>query len=172
MITTALPTIVIPFKGQEQLSQQPIVTLEPRYGLLGHEVHGSMSEDKQTFTDPETGQEIESTWLARWGSVLFSGTVVLVFSLLVYVLYRLPTSGLYTGLLLALLAVPHIVQRVRQLVFHMETARHNRITRWAHDGIARHQHRRRQRILRSRNDQDVPDTAISRAQPPGTPTAD
>ena len=40
-----------------------------------------------------------------------------------------------------------------------------------HDSIARAQHRRRQRLLRSKEHQHVPDTAISRAQPPGEPQA-
>jgi len=45
-----------------------------------------------------------------------------------------------------------------------------RSNQWVHDHIARYQHRRRQRLLRSREHVNVPDGALSRAQPPGKPT--
>ena len=51
----------------------------------------------------------------------------------------------------------------------MERARSDNLRQRFHDTIARAQRRWRQRILRRKEHQDVPDTAISRAQPPGEP---
>ena len=51
-----------------------------------------------------------------------------------------------------------------------ENCRKSKWGQWAHDTIARRQHlRRKQRVLRSPEHQHVPDTALSRAQPPGEP---
>ena len=124
---------------------------------------------RQTFVDPETGEEMVSTWLACIASWLVFGLFFglafglvggvlgwLVFGVLFGLIYGL-FSGLSGGLIAGL------------LVPELETARSFRFTRWAHDGMARRQHRRRQRLLRSQEEQHVPDTAISRAQPPGAP---
>ena len=117
-----------------------------------------MSKDRQTFTDPKTGEEIESTWLARGGSGLIFGLVGGLICVLVHGVaccWRLEpllvpflsclTSGTLCGL--ALYPPPFTLQ--------------------VHDRIARAQHRRR--ILRSQEQHNVPDTAISRSQPPGEP---
>ena len=124
---------------------------------------------KQTYTDPNTGEEVESTWLARGVAgllfgVVFGLTVGLVTSLAelaglgggrwpgTYWLFMSIGLGLF-GLLLGGFSS---VKSVRGDHFNQ-----------IHDTIARTQHRRR--ILRSQEHQAVPDTAISRAQPPGEP---
>ena len=56
------------------------------------------------------------------------------------------------------------------MVCGVDRSRSNRWNRWVHDEIARRQHFHRQRVRRSEEHQDVPDTALSRAQPPGDPT--
>ena len=131
-----------------------------------------MSENKQTFVDPKTGQKMESTWLARWGSqiggVLISGVLIVLLS----GLFGALECGLFPGLLMGplfglifvLIAGLFCTLRVPE----MEVTRNDPFTRWAHDTIARRQYR--QRILLSQDDQAVPDTALSRAQPPGEPT--
>jgi hypothetical protein len=50
-----------------------------------------MNKQKQTFTDPQTGEEIESTALARWGAGLAFGVV---FGLFFGLLFGLFTRGI------------------------------------------------------------------------------
>ena len=119
-----------------------------------------MSKEQQTFTDPKSGEEIESTWLAR---VVPRMLVGLLIGLGIGMAQGMGTE-LLVVLPLGILCIGLLFLRVRT---DMEKARRNRLIRWAHDTIARRQHRRR--ILRSKEDQDVPDGAISRAQPPGEP---
>ena len=128
-----------------------------------------MSEDKQMFTDPDTGQEIESTRLARGAVWVFLGLLSgLVSGLL---------CGLWGGLGLVLVkglgfgVLFGLVIGLRFSFLKMERARSDNLRQRFHDTIARAQHRRRQRILRSQEHQDVPDGALSRAQPPGDPQA-
>ena len=119
-----------------------------------------MSKDKQTFVDPESGEEIESTWLARGVVGWFLGgpllPVVLPFFVLVVWLAKWPVP-------FVLLFVLLFVLFIRRKVSTVEKARKARFfsvlsLQQIHDHIARHQHRRR--ILRSKDDQDVPDTAM------------
>ena len=122
-----------------------------------------MSEDKQTFTDPDTGEEVESTWLARWISVPIGILFIGLLTGLDY-LFSEKTSPPWWGLGLVLL---YLLVTVLMPPKTVERARDYPVNRWSHDAVARTQHRRR--ILRSQDDQAVPDTAISRAQPPGEP---
>ena len=119
-----------------------------------------MSEDKLIFTDPKTGEEMESTWLARFG-------VVLVWALLGGLAFGL--LGGLLGRLMMDLVVGLVFGLVVGLIVELKGPRDHRISQWAHDEIARRQHRRRQHILRIQNPTQVPDTALSRAQPPGEP---
>ena len=124
-----------------------------------------MGDDRQTFTDPETGEEVESTKLARWsivfGWILFGGVLFGLFA----GFYGELTSGLGLGLFLSLLMGILMVLRLP----NVKAVRSDLFHRSIHDPIARWQHRRR--ILRGQEHQAVPDTAISRAQPPGEPQA-
>ena len=143
-----------------------------------------MGEDKQTFTDPKSGEVIESTWLARWGPQVSGGFISgLVCGLLFALLFGLGgevvryadeggqlwlgIGGLLFGLACAVIGAVGCGLFYSLVLPSMEVVQNDRITRWAHDSIARTQHRRR--ILRSQEDQDVPDTALSHAQPPGEP---
>lgn len=141
---------------------------------------------QQTFLDPQTGEEIPSTWVARLCagmacslfafpmSLLFFCSVVGLhfclkigvdrwsFCLLVWLgLIGVLSAGLGVGFIMGLISVFSKSKELREIS----------VIRWTHDRIARTQHRRRQRVLRSQDDQDVPDGAISRAQPPGEPQA-
>jgi len=142
-----------------------------------------MSEDKQTFVDPKTEQEIESTWLARWGAGLVFASALLsimglgsglLLGLLGIVGIGPPGGGIWgwglVGLLGGLVLGPFIglVYGLYHMRDEVKGIRNDPITRWTHDSIARAQHRRR--ILRSQDPTHVPDTAISRAQPPSEPT--
>ena len=53
---------------------------------------------------------------------------------------------------------------------HRRHQRSLRISHWIYDAIARAQHRRHQRLFPNQEHSHVPDTALSRAQPPGEPT--
>jgi hypothetical protein len=74
-----------------------------------------MSERKQTFTDPKTGEEIESTVLARWGAGLIVG---LVPGLLIGLSNGL--AGLIVGLTVGLIFGPiagRLLKRVDEVYF-------------------------------------------------------
>ena len=145
-----------------------------------------MSEDKQTFVDPKSGDEIKSTWLARWvAGMVFASALLpimglgsgLLLGLLGIVGIGPPGGGIWgwglVGLLGGLVLGPFIglFYGLRSTFHEAKKIRSDRISRWTHDTIVRIQHLRRQRLLRSQDDQDVPDTALSRAQPPGKPQA-
>jgi len=136
-----------------------------------------MSKDKQTFTDPKSGEEVESTRLARWVIALGAGLIMGLITWLLFTLFHCLVIGEdYYGFYV-LLPLTMFSGAVGNGLYHLwvppkiRDAQGNRFSRWIHDGIARTQHRRRQRILRSKEQHDVPDTAISRAQPPGEPQA-
>ena len=120
---------------------------------------------KQTFIDPKTGQEIESTWLARKFCVLAYGLFFGVVGGLASGVH----FGFFVGLVCGLVFVLFGVLFYALIVPEMIETRNDRFIRWAHDLISRVQHRRRQRVLRSQERHDIPNTAISRAQPPGKP---
>ena len=144
-----------------------------------------MSKDKQTFIDPETREKVESTKLVQWGSMLaigvacgvgcglICGLLIEVFDGLEHRLLNRLTIGLIVGLGSALVAGLYVgvlsLLGYTGVLPNIEEAQGNDVTRWAHDGIACFQHRRRHRVLRSQEHQDVPDTAISRAIPLGEP---
>lgn len=140
-----------------------------------------MSKDKQTFTDPKTGEEVESTWWARWGGGLLTGWGLGLIASLSLLLGSLISDHLGLGkrdwgtdwgiVLWTWLAGGLGVGLMVGLGFNWLSNRKDPrdwLYRWGHDVIARSQHRRR--ILRSQEGQDVPATALSRAQPPGEPT--
>ena len=63
-----------------------------------------MSEDKQTFTDPHTGEEMESTWLARSGAwVMTAGVIGLVMGLAWGLIFGL--AELIFGLLIGVITM-------------------------------------------------------------------
>ena len=202
-----------------------------------------MSKDKQTYVDPDTGEEIESTGLARGCGGVIAGVLVgvmggwvmgvvsgldmartmspmfgpqfglmaglrvclgmgVIAGLLGGLLFGLGGSiglwrrdekknvwsemgkfggifGLIFGFICAISATAG--QGFSGLVYGLMYGLgiggvggfiYSGFCRWdvpVHDRIARTQHRRRQRVIRSQDDQNVPDTAISRAQPPGEP---
>ena len=111
-----------------------------------------MSEEKQASTDLATEEKVASTWLARGLGVL---VLVLVIPMLVGV-FMLLSRFRFFAMVSMFVSIPLGVLLVR-------------LSYQIHDSIARHQHHRRQRVLRSQDDQAVPDTAISRAQPPSEP---
>ena len=147
--------------------------------------------DKQTFVDPESGKEIESTGLAKIASMIVRTMVGF--------LKVMPVPILISVLSIRMLAVfsgrsPGIVWELVGLFFmwlfvwlgygvswglfvgvvsaiggYTDIVRDDRLAQPTHDRVARWQHRRRQRVLRAQEHQDVPDTALSRAQPPGEP---
>ena len=141
-----------------------------------------MNEDRQMFVDPETDERIESTWLAREASGLIRGMVVgpfvgvaivVIFVLVCVVIFGLhrvlanPSVSILLGMMLCGAVATGLT--ISLLTYNVKAARSNRFSRWAHDLISRVQHRRRQRVLRSQERHDIPNTAISRAQPPGEP---
>ena len=127
-----------------------------------------MSEDQPTYTDPHTGAEIEPTWLARGRSVLaWMLGYVLIVGLVVGLIW-----GVSAVLSRVLSAVPvdRLMDRLGDglcVVMFLGI-----FLRWIHASITRRQHRRHRNILRSQDPTHVPDTALSRVQPPGrlTPT--
>jgi predicted lipid-binding transport protein (Tim44 family) len=130
-----------------------------------------MSEPKRTFTDPKTGEEIASTTLARWIAglcvapcIVLGGVLGAVVGGLLGVLLGdglVKMGGL--GLLLGFLLGAGLVVKLSGWLIPLFAGR-------VHDGIARQQYLRRQRILRRQEFPHVPDGALSRAQPPGEPT--
>jgi hypothetical protein len=130
-----------------------------------------MNKQKQTFTDPQTGEEIESTALARWGAGLVVGLVLgLVFGLIFRLVAGLligPVFGLVGGSILWVFGI--LLASVLALFAWRDTFRRDSLMGSVHDGIARQQHLRRQRILRRQEFSHVPDGALSRARPSGEP---
>lgn len=121
-----------------------------------------MSKPKQTFTDPKTGEEIESTALARWGGSLFVGlTMGLTSGLLNWF-----EKGLIGGFIFGL------ISGLVYLAIGETWGRDHPFTRWIHDGIARQQHFHRQRILRRQEFPHVPNKALSRVKSLGQPEPD
>ena len=141
-----------------------------------------MNREKETFVDPKTGEEMESTWLARVGVGLVGGlTGGMVGGLigggfgaaLAEGRFAMLCLGLAGGLLLGLLT--GLVYGLRFGLGpwgrRLEEMRENTLDRRVHDVIARRQHffrRRRRRFLRG-DYPHVPDGALSRARRPGTP---
>lgn len=137
-----------------------------------------MNKERQMFTDPQTKQELESTCLARWcaGAIwgllcgLLGGWVAgMVLEIFFQLFLAMPLAlvsgllgGLGCGLFLGLASVLQITT--------LEDVRNTHFMREIHDRIARSQHRHRQRFLRSKEDIQVPDGALSRAQSSGEPT--
>ena len=144
-----------------------------------------MSAGKLTFTYPATGETMESTPLTRWISGPVAGLIMglvlgVVFGVVIGLVAGLTSGadnglnqGLCAGLVIGLMGgVPLGFWAALfggLIVSELEEARKDRFIRWVHDGIACAQHRWRQRILYSQYTTQVPDTALSRAQPPGEP---
>ena len=159
-----------------------------------------MSKDRLTFTVPETSEEIKSTWLARgvalaigmfprerWAKWIYGLAIggfligLLISAGFAWMGYRRgllsewpypfpPFAGWYAGggvLLLGMLFYGLLGTWVR--LFRWVTKVYPQIQQ-THDAIARWQHLRRQRLLRARDHVNVPDGALSRAQPPSEPT--
>jgi hypothetical protein len=123
-----------------------------------------MSKRKKTFTDPQTGEEIESTAMARWGTGLVIGLASGAILGLFLGLGLGVTWGLFAGL-----GVGLFTGMVVETAFRLEEVQSNSLAKRLHDGIARRQHLRRQRILRRQEFPHVPDGALSLARPPGEP---
>ena len=127
-----------------------------------------MSKDRQTFVDPKSAEEIESTGLARW----IGGLLGVVFGVVLGVAFSMAGGvlGMFPGVWIGgdwgmrlggLLGIG--------LGICLGVWLFRRVDRGIHNSIARYQHFRRHQVLRSQEHQDVPDTAISRAQRPGEP---
>jgi len=127
-----------------------------------------MSKQKQTFTDPKTGEEIESTWLARLIGRLGFGLFFALGSMLVIRPGCVPSGVtkigwddvLIFGLMVGLFFI---------LISGLDHVRNNLLSQRIHDGVALRQHFRRQRILRRQEYPHVPDEALSRAEQPREP---
>jgi len=131
-----------------------------------------VSKQKQTFIDPKTGEEIESTWLAQFSG----GTLGSVFGVVFGVTFS--CVGIIMGATLSSYLCEWLNTEGPALIgiglgvglgIWLGFIVCREVDKGAHDTIARAQHRRRQRILRAQEHQDVPDTAMSRATPPGEP---
>lgn len=126
-----------------------------------------MGRKKQTFLDPQTGEEIESTTLARWGAALafrlYVGLGVgMCCGLGVGLLFGLlcgPLLGLFAGLVAGL----HF-GLVAGLVIGPGEAQIDPFPNQVHNWIARWQHLFRQRPHQPPLFPHVPDRALSRAQ--------
>jgi hypothetical protein len=154
-----------------------------------------MSKPKHTFTDLQTGEEIESTALARWVAGLGAGWVAGLglgfFGLVVWLICDLPKTPL-TGLAAALvemlvgvlgsvlvigsligLFIGLVCDLLVRLGVDLDYSRADEFYQRVHDHIARHQHFHRQRLLQRKLAEEewagVPDGALSRAQPSGEP---
>jgi hypothetical protein len=139
-----------------------------------------MSKRKPTFQDPKTGEEIESTALARWGAGLAIGLAIGLVVGLVFGLSGWPVFELFGALVFGLvlgLALGLVLGLVSGLAVgptarpdgRLDNVRNDLLSQRVHDGIARWQHLRRQRLLRQQEFPHVPDGALSRADPPGEP---
>jgi len=128
-----------------------------------------MNKPKTTFIDPVSGEEMESTTLARWGALLVSGLILLPVLLVILVAF----------VVMALLSFVPLEWDVKRL-FGLADRASSRVHRW----ILQQQNRRQQRLhqrklwnterLRQRKFLEaewagVPDRAISRSQSPGQP---
>ena len=139
-----------------------------------------MSQEKQTFVDPRTGEEMESTGLARVGVGLIGGLIggviggviggclgaALGQDRLALLLWGL-AGGLFLGFVTGLLA--GLKFGLGSWGRALEEVRWDPLDRRVHDGIARRQHARRERRHPPEDDAHVPAGAISRARPPGNP---
>lgn len=93
---------------------------------------------KQTFTDPKTGEEIESTWFARFlVGVLISAPYILLLWLV-----RVCSAKLKVSDYLIIITITVVLSIVGGL-FSEAYGRSEKYP-WLHDTIARWQHRRRQ----------------------------
>lgn len=125
-----------------------------------------MSKKKQTFVDPKTGEEIESTIIARVGSIVILVSVValLYFTTLSVIRFQL---WLIWAVILTIL-----VDSVLIIALGFGWRRDDSC-KLIHDWLARKQYSRRQRILKRKLLKEewagVPSRALSRAQPPGQP---
>ncbi len=135
-----------------------------------------MSDKKQTFIDPKTGEEIESTWLAlRLADFIDCQFISLAIAAFVgifflnrfgfVILKYIPVfiaSGVVAWLKIGAISARFISQPHECLLF-----------RGVHDSIARAQHFRRQQLLQRKLAEEewrgVPDKALSQASLPGNP---
>jgi len=100
-----------------------------------------MSRQKQIFTDPKTGEEIESTWLARCMGGFVGG---LVFGIIIGLITGLPRGlllGEWGGLVFGL-ALGLISGFIFGLVCKVDNVRRNPLIQRTHDSVARWQHQR------------------------------
>jgi hypothetical protein len=150
-----------------------------------------MDKRKRTFTDPKTGEEIESTALARWGAGLAFGPVAGIVVGLYFGLGVALIAGPGAGLIVGLVVGPVVglyLGLIDGLSFGLDGAPFfgplDSFTHRVHNGLAWQQHRHRQRVLERKRGQaerlrqrkrleaewaGVPRGAISRARPPDRP---
>lgn len=123
-----------------------------------------MSDIKQKFIDPKTGQEIESTWQAKIAFRVLT-TVIAIISM---------KFGVFV---IGVMALSLCLFSLLVMIVLLDGARTHPIERDIHDGVARWQHGRRQRQLQRKLAEaewaGVPKTALSLADPstPPQPTA-
>lgn len=122
-----------------------------------------MSDKKQTFIDPKTGEEIESTIFAN----LFFRLLVTALGLFSMFFGYNFTLGLL-AFLCGLIALLSIISK-------QDNARINFVERAIHDAIARTQHFRRQRLFQRKLAEEewagVPARALTRVDPSTPPQA-
>lgn len=107
--------------------------------------------DRRTFIDPETGEEIESTWLARLGTLVVSAlSTGIIGGVAVGLLGQVVGIGvgLTEGLLVGFIAASAVALSVVGLAVMLSQGAFRRLVdhpsnRRLHNAIARWQHRRR-----------------------------
>jgi hypothetical protein len=137
-----------------------------------------MSKPRETFIDPLTGEEVESTPLARWGAL----QVRVLLGVLVGVLVLVP--AVFVMLAMALLGFVPFFEWLSDWDFWGTFEWVDSVSVRVHNWIARQQYWCRQRLRRRERWQaerllqqrlleaewaGVPDGAISRARPPDEP---
>jgi hypothetical protein len=122
-----------------------------------------MSKPRETFIDPLTGEEVESTPLARWGALLVSGVVLVPVALVSLIIgFFVPSDE---GVKILFRLVDWASSRAHRWILRQQ--------RWHLQRLREQEMEEAERLLQQRLLEaewaGVPDGAISRARPPGEP---
>ena len=128
-----------------------------------------MSKEKQTFIDPKTGEQIESTWLARFmGNFIPVELFCLINCVIINFFVQLP---FWHSVSLAVIASTILSSLTGLVGIRLE--RFYLVLYGVHDEIAGRQYSNQQRLLKRRLLEEewanVPNRALSRANPNGPP---